>query len=289
MVQRSGTAAMAVYHFVGLRRHPRTGLWEYRRAIPRRLRAACAGQWEFKRTTGTDAKLEAVRRALPIIAEFHSLLASLEHRVTEATTIRDGSAAAFGPSRESSGARFSTSIATTQRPSNHSRSTMPLPTMDLGAAERTRGRVTASRSLEPKAPFHVPAQIDGRCRPSASQLTRSMSLQSPCGRSLRTTPRRPSRKLTGKPSADWRWTQWTAPSRSSQRRRRGEEWTEAQFNACFGEPLTTAPARRPKVGPKISIRGLIRALESPQGEVRPRHSRALLRFAGCVRHLPPTR
>lgn len=70
---------MAVFRLVGLRKNQRTGMWEYRRVIPKHLRPYHSGH-EFKRSTGTDSKKDAERRALSFIAQFKALQETLESR-----------------------------------------------------------------------------------------------------------------------------------------------------------------------------------------------------------------
>lgn len=70
---------MAVFRLVGLRKNQRTGIWEYRRVIPKHLRPYHAGH-EFKRSTGTDSKRAAERGALALIAQFNALQEALESR-----------------------------------------------------------------------------------------------------------------------------------------------------------------------------------------------------------------
>lgn len=72
---------MAVFRLVGLRKNKRTGMWEYRRAIPKAL-WSLHGSREFKRSTGTGDKREAERLALPFIAQFKALLSGLEDKAT---------------------------------------------------------------------------------------------------------------------------------------------------------------------------------------------------------------
>lgn len=70
---------MAVFRLVGLRKNQRTGMWGYRRVIPKHLRSYHRSH-EFKRSTGTDSKKDAERGALALIAQFKALLEALESR-----------------------------------------------------------------------------------------------------------------------------------------------------------------------------------------------------------------
>lgn len=77
---------MAVFRLVGLRKNKRTGIWEYRRVVPRHLRPFHVGA-EFKRSTGTDKRSEAERFALPLIAQFKALIARLDEKAKTAAPV----------------------------------------------------------------------------------------------------------------------------------------------------------------------------------------------------------
>jgi hypothetical protein len=72
---------------VGLRKNKRTGIWEYRRVIPKALLPFHDSN-EFKRSTGTPEKRGAERVALPFIAQFKTLIASLEEKARAARVVQ---------------------------------------------------------------------------------------------------------------------------------------------------------------------------------------------------------
>lgn len=69
---------------VGLRKNKRTSIWEYRRVVPKQLRPFHDSN-EFKRSTGTDNKRDAERLALPLIAQFKTLIDGLEEAAKQST------------------------------------------------------------------------------------------------------------------------------------------------------------------------------------------------------------
>jgi integrase len=56
-------------------KHPKSGLWFARQAVPEKLRPALGGRWELKRSLGTKDAAEARRRHPKVAAEFAALLA----------------------------------------------------------------------------------------------------------------------------------------------------------------------------------------------------------------------
>jgi integrase len=77
---------MDVAKFPGLKRHPRTGIWWYRKVIPTDLREFF-GRREFQKTLDTRSEPEARKRYFPIAAEVDRQLSDANRKLAEGRAV----------------------------------------------------------------------------------------------------------------------------------------------------------------------------------------------------------
>jgi hypothetical protein len=75
-----------------LQRHPKSGVYRFRRAVPPKLRKALGGKHEIKKSLGTKNVNEAKRKAMEYAAEVDRLFASVRSGVN--ITLADAEAIA---------------------------------------------------------------------------------------------------------------------------------------------------------------------------------------------------
>ncbi|WP_295144994.1 DUF6538 domain-containing protein [uncultured Reyranella sp.] len=282
---------MAVFRLVGLRKNRRTGIWEYRRVPPAHLRPYYDKR-EFKRSTGTADKREAEGRALPFIAQWKALEASLAAKHRAAAEVAARGEAGPSPLAAPSELPEETLQALAGEAgrailAKHSANPAPYP-------EAT----SRNEAIPPTGPHGEPAPWGTRADPWAGHrfmLLAPKRREVPASAQGEVT-RAAQAALTahGLSAEGPQWEALCYLVREAldgayavlQRRHRGDGWSDGSFAERF--PVGGASGE-----PRPSITGLIepwrQAKEKPHPKTSDRYTQALASFAAFIGHDDATR
>ena len=252
---------MAVFRLVGLRKNQRTGMWEYRRVIPKHLRLYHAGR-EFKRSTGTDSKKDAEREALAFIAQFKALQEALESHYKA-----DQETAASSPPAESAPA-----LELSPEDLRGIAGQLAQALLAKHAAEPAPSEAfSANSTVAPPMPGMPAPQWGSQADPWAGQrmmLIAPKNYGVPATEvSLVTRPLKALLEARGITVVEEQWGTLCELTRNAligayailrQRARGGDVWTEEKLAERFGGGHERTPAGSPKVTFKSLLDGLER-------------------------------